>query len=244
MNMPVSKTLPPYVSYRTFWNFLDGLKSAVPARIDRSFWGDKLSGSTGGQLIAALKYLKLIDAGGVPTLRLRQIVFAKGPQRSDLLRQLAMEAYPFFLTSLDPASATYSQLEEKLRENFQITSDVGRKCIKFYIGLAGDAAINLAPFVTKKSKSNYSSGAGRKNRRTAAKPADSLEIQPTPTAALPHSNIVVNEATVPLFLPSPSISQMLLAKFPDFDPAWSDEVKLRWFQAFDELLQKVPGAKR
>jgi hypothetical protein len=234
-----TRSLPPYVSYRTFWNFLDGLKVAVPARIDRSFWGDKLSGSTGGQLIAALKYLKLIDGSGIPTLRLRQIVFAKGPQRTDLLRQLAQEAYPFFLTALDPASSTYAQLEEKLRENFQIASDVGRKCIKFYIGLAEDAAINLSPFVTRKSKSTHNSPTVKKFKKVPPKSVDSGEVNdPAPP---PPSNGQPATAPDP---PTPSLGQQLLAKFPAFDPLWTDEVKLRWFQAFDDLLQKVPGVRR
>jgi hypothetical protein len=238
MNTANNRSLPPYVSYRTFWNFLDGLKAAMPARIDRSFWGDKLSGSTGGQLIAALKYLKLIDSSGIPTLRLRQIVFAKGPQRTELLRQLAKEAYPFFLTELDPASATYSQLEEKLRENFQIASDVGRKCIKFYIGLAGDAAIALSPFVTRKSKSARNSPAAKKVKKPSTKSVDPGD---DPAPAPPPS---VNSVAPVLDPPAPSLGQQLFAKFPAFDPSWSDEVKLRWFQAFDDLLQKVPSARR
>ena len=240
MSMTSARSLPPYVSYRTFWNFLDGLKAAVPARIDRSFWGDKLSGSTGGQLIAALKYLKLIDGSGIPTLRLRQIVFAKGPQRIELLRQLSQEAYPFFITALDPASATYSQLEEKLRENFQIATDVGRKCIKFYIALAEDAAINLSPFVTRKSKATRTSPAARKAKKISPRSDDPMtEIEPS-QPHLPVSKLI----PAPSEPPAPSLGQLLLAKLPAFDPTWTDEVKLRWFQTFDDLLQKVPGLKR
>jgi len=33
------KSLPPYVSYRTFRNFIDGLQTGMPSRIDRSYWG-------------------------------------------------------------------------------------------------------------------------------------------------------------------------------------------------------------
>ena len=32
--------------------------------------------------------------------------------------------------------------------------------------------------------------------------------------------------------------EMVLAKFPSFDPAWPDDVKARWFEAFDTLLKK------
>jgi len=35
-----------------------------------------------------------------------------------------------------------------------------------------------------------------------------------------------------------SWNEMLLTKFPSFDPTWSDEVKLKWFAAFDELLKR------
>ena len=234
-----SKSLPPYVSYRTFWNFLDGLQAAVPARVDRSFWGDKLSGSTGGQLIAALKYLKMIDGNGVPTLRLKQIVLTKGAQRANLLKQLTQEAYPFFLTELEPANATYAQMEEKLREHFQIAAEVGRKCIKFYIGLAQDGAIALSPFVTRKSKAIRTSNANRKVKRNAPRTTEtSIELAPDPPTP-------TNEQLA--FPPSPpvqSLGQMLMAKFPDFDPLWTDEVKMRWFQAFDDLIQKFPGVKR
>jgi hypothetical protein len=234
-----SKTLPPYVSYRTFWNFLDGLQTAVPARIDRSFWGDKLSGSTGGQLISALKYLKMIDGNGVPTLRLKQIVLTKGSQRANLLKQLTQEAYPFFLTELEPANATYAQMEEKLKEHFQIAADVGRKCIKFYIGLAQDGAIALSPFVTRKSKAIHTSVAARKTKRAYPRTSDAA-IEP-PSDPPPASN---EQLSFPPSPPVQSLGQMLMSKFPDFDPLWTDEVKLRWFQAFDELIQKFPGVKR
>jgi hypothetical protein len=37
---------------------------------------------------------------------------------------------------------------------------------------------------------------------------------------------------------SSSWNSMLLSKFPDFDPSWNDDLKLKWFAAFDELLKK------
>lgn len=32
-------------------------------------------------------------------------------------------------------------------------------------------------------------------------------------------------------------AEQLLTKFPQFDPAWSDDVKLKWFDAFDRLMK-------
>ena len=75
------KRLPPYISYRTFHNFVERLQQQLPARIDRSYWGDMLSGSTGTQLMAALRFLDLIDENGRPTDRLKPLV--NGQRRSE-----------------------------------------------------------------------------------------------------------------------------------------------------------------
>ena len=156
------KRLPPYVSYRTFLNFIDGLQQRVPARIDRSYWGEMLSGSTGTQLMAALRFLGLIDASSKPTGRLKPLVSAKGDQRRELLKEITSEAFGFVLQgSLDHQNATYAQLEEAFHSTFQLADDVGRKCIKFFIALASDAGIPLSPFITKRSRSTQT-GTGTK----------------------------------------------------------------------------------
>ena len=67
------RSLPPYVPYKTFKNFLEGLRIAMPARIDRSIMGS-LSGAIQSQLINALKYLKLIGPTDTPTDRLTRLV--------------------------------------------------------------------------------------------------------------------------------------------------------------------------
>ena len=82
------KRLPPYVSYRTFQNFIDGLQQeGIPARIDRSYWSDRLSGSTGIQLMSALRFLGLIDADGTPTNRLRLLASTRGIPRTEILKR-------------------------------------------------------------------------------------------------------------------------------------------------------------
>ena len=222
-----AKSPPPYVSYRTFWNFLDSLRQAMPARIDRSYWGDKLSGSTGGQLVSALRYLKLVDFNNVPTLRLKQIIFAKDQQRINLLQQLHAEAYGLFAESgFDPASATYAQLQEIIEQRFQISSEVARKCIKFYLGLSSEAGISLSPFVMKKTRAMRLTSPVKKVRKNGLKTTD------TPPIPLPEPEpISIQRGGL-------SVEHVLLNKFPAFDPAWSEELKLKWFSAFDELLKK------
>lgn len=216
-----NKRLPPYVSYRTFRNFVDGLQQGIPARIDRSYWGDKWSGSTGTQLMAAIRFLGLADANGVPTSRLRQLVSARSAQRSEILKQVATEAFSiFFQGSFDYQTATYAQLEEVLHDSFQLTNDVARKCIKFFIGLAGDASIPLSPFVTRKSKTSPGTKWNVKKR------------SPRTEKNLPIPKI---SEEIPNLM---SWDKALLTKFPAFDVAWSDEIKLKWFEGFNELMKR------
>ncbi len=215
------KRLPPYISHRTFRNFISRLQQQVPARIDRSYWGETLSGGTGTQLMAALRFLGLVDSAGKPSNRLRLLSSAKGEQYADLLREMASESYSFvFQSSLDLQNATYSQLEEAFHGAFQLTPDVCRKCIKFFISVAAEARMTLSPFMTKRLRSRYNITETRPVvKRKGAGTKRNLEI-PLDSEKIPTEM---------------SWGKMLLVKFPNFDPSWSDEVKLGWLEAFDGL---------
>jgi hypothetical protein len=218
------KHLPPYVSYRTFCNFVDGLQQRVPSRIDRSYWGNILSGSTGTQLMAALRFLGLIDANGKPTERLKPLASAKGEPKAQLLREIASEAFSFVLdSSLDLESATYAQLEEVFHNTFQLTDDVRRKCVKFFIALVSDAGVALSPFITKRTRSVYTSAGTKTIAKRIAGRTNRNSLVPKTSDELPGQS---------------AWHRMLLDKFPNFDPAWNDEIKLKWFAAFDEMLKK------
>lgn len=215
------KRLPPYVSYRTFVNFIDRLQQGIPARIDRSYWGDKLSGSTGIHLIAALSFLGLVDDDGVPTNRLKQLVSAKGAQRMELLKQIASETFGFLSqSSFDVQTATPAQLEEVLHDKYELTGDIARKCVNFYIRLANDAGIPLSPFVIRKSKT--ASARTKKTTKGTIRTKSNLPIQK-----------IVEEIPNQI-----SWDKIIMKKFPAFDPNWSDEVKVKWFEAIDKLLER------
>ncbi len=216
--------LPPYLSYRTFRNFIEGLRKGIPARLDRRYWGERFSGSNGNHLIATLRFLGLIDASGTPTSRLRRLVSAKDEQKTELLKEITTEAYGFLLQgSFEPQTATYAQLQEVFQDRFQPTSDVSRKCIKFFVALAGDSGIPLSQFISKRFRATRS-GTGTKvsAKRTITKTSRNLVV-PQNLEGVPHR--------IPW-------DEMLLTKFPTFDPTWSDEVKLKWFEAFDQLLKE------
>ncbi|MFH1031395.1 MAG: DUF5343 domain-containing protein [Chloroflexota bacterium] len=217
------RRLPPYVSYRTFRNFLDRLgQQQVPARIDRSFWGDLLSGSNGTQLMAALHFLNLIDANNRPTPLLRQLVTAKTEQRTQLFREITNQSFNFALKGLsDTQNATYAQLQEVFHDTFQLADDVSRKCIKFFTALSSDAGIPLSPFITKRMRL-IQTGTKSSGKRVGNRTNRNINI-PQSVEKVPSKD---------------GWNEQLLAKFPTFDPSWSEEIKEKWFQAFDELLKR------
>jgi hypothetical protein len=222
------KHLPPYVSYRTFHNFIERLQEQMPSRIDRSYWGDILSGSTGIQLMAALRFLNLVDANGKPLERLRLLVSARGEQRAQLLRIIAYDAFSFVLeSSLDLESATYAQLVEVFHSTFQLTDDVSRKCVKFFIALANDAGMPISPFITKRTRATHTTSGTKVMSKKSGNRTSRNSLIPQAEDEIPNHS---------------TWNSLLLSKFPNFDPSWSDDLKLKWFTAFDELLKK--GAYR
>jgi hypothetical protein len=218
------KRSPPYVSYRSFLTLLDDLKQGLPSRIDRSYWGDKFSGSTGTQLMSALRFLNLVDAGGLPTGHLKELVATRGASRSECLKKISHESFSFLAsTSFEPEKATYAQLEEVFNELYQVDRDVARKCIKFFTELAGDAGIPLSPFITKKSKNS---------RQTPV-------VEKVPKKSGIRTNQSVKVPNTLELVPRPlAWKELLLSKFPSFDPTWPTDVQVKWFEAFDELLKR------
>lgn len=243
------KRLPPYISYRTFQNFLERLqKEGIPSRIDRSYWSDLLSGGTGTQLMSALRFLGLIDGNGIPTSRLRALVQAKGPQRAEVLKQITSGSFSFVLQeSFDSKSATYSQLEEVFRSTFELTDSVRRKCIKFFVDLSNDAEMPMSSFITKRLRpARANTGTKVVSKRKGIKPVRNFKI-PLPLEKIPMEMSWDNTLLTkfPTFDPSWSdeiksgwLQAFVGLKFPTFDSAWSDEAKLKWFDAFTKLLER------
>jgi hypothetical protein len=224
----LKKRLPPYISYRTFHGFIDMLEqTTVPARIDRSYWGDKYSGSVGTQLVAALRFLGLIDGDNAPTLTLKELVNRRGSQRVEVLRQITTDAYVFILgKDFDGQKATHAQMEELLHRNFQLTDDVARKCIKFFVSLAQEAGVKVSPFILKNYRNSNSSTITKKpSRKSNSRTKQEF-----------FESSIGDE--VPKITPSGELMSNLLSKFPNLDPGWPNEVKLKWFDAFFEMLKR------
>ena len=243
---PVS--VPPYVPYRTFQTFLEFLQDGIPARIDRSVWGSRFSGSSGTQLMTTLKVLGLVDSEGRPEPVLDELVFAEGERRRALLRGLLHDYYrPVF--SLDLARATRNQFHEAFRL-FGAREGVLAKCEAFFIQAALSAGIQLSQYILagrhqgrRKPVAGKGSGRGRASQTVPGQARADQVVAPDAGPVVAVAAGVAADPS-PVFAAKLNVAEMILSKYPDFDPSWTAEVQAKWLDGMTKLYEGLSAAER
>ena len=135
---------PPYLSFTTFWSFLEAMVSQpLPPKIDRSMMRSK-SGSDQVNLTAALKAFGLVDDNQVVT-GLRELEGSDKAARTRWLAEMVRKYYPAQMT-VSEQNGTEQQLKESFRDSFQMGSaDTIRKAMTFYLHAARTAGIETSP---------------------------------------------------------------------------------------------------
>jgi hypothetical protein len=212
------KLVPPYAPYRSFRNYLESLKQSIPSQIDRSVMRN-MSGALQSQLAATFRYLGLVSPTGAPTDRLSRVVNSEGAERKAALQDIAKASYPFLFQGFDLRTATPKMLADRFAQMNASGGTIG-KCVAFFTSLAKDAEIPLAPHLLVMRGNRIG-----KPRRPKAEPSSSQAASP------PAGPSPAELAAMPW-------KQLLLSKFPSFDPTWSDEVKAKWFDGFHRLMRQ------
>jgi hypothetical protein len=212
-------TKPPYVAYRTFVNSLNKLQErGIPGRIDSSVFAGQ-SGSGIAALLAAYKYLGLMEESGAPSAALKELVELGESERGPLMRALIEGRYEFLRPpTIVLADATTQQIEAAFREQ-GIKGSTITKAVSFFLNAAQDAGIEVSKHI-KTPQPKRNGGGGTKTRR--AKPSVGT---PSPPPGDPHPQRHGKVSPV----------ELLLAKFPDFDPTWPEDIKKNWFESFGAL---------
>ncbi|MGO9159503.1 MAG: hypothetical protein ACLP7J_02140 [Streptosporangiaceae bacterium] len=135
---------PPYLSFTTFWSFLEAMVSQpLPPKIDRSMMRSK-SGSDQVGLTAALKAFGLVDDDQVVT-GLRELQGSDEAARIRWLAEVVRKYYPAQM-AVSEQNGTEQQLKESFRDSFQMGSaDTIRKAMTFYLHAARTADIETSP---------------------------------------------------------------------------------------------------
>ena len=224
------KRIPPYLSYRTFRSFLDSVAVAgVPNRIGRSLMASK-SGSTQTLLLAAIRYLGLASEKGVSSPALETLVHAEGKERQDLWRRILENAYPaLFSSKINLERTTTEELAEIFAKEGVSSADTVRKCVTFFSLAAKDAGIKLSPHVRPYA------GARRAPRRARAGAEELTEV--SESLRLPVDRGGDRDRN------SSTEWELLLSKFPDFDPSWPDDLRNNWLLGFERLSKILSDTK-
>jgi hypothetical protein len=144
------KLLPPYMPYKTFGTFLDHLRAiGMPSHIDKSVMSN-LSGGMQSWLRAALRYMDLIDAEGVPTPALEQLAKAQGEARKVLLVDLFRKTYRFLNGKIDLKNTTPVKLRQAVIEE-GAQGETVEKIVAFLVAMAKDAGVPMSPLLLKRA---------------------------------------------------------------------------------------------
>jgi hypothetical protein len=206
------------VAYATFKNFIDGMQESVmPSRIDRSVMPGQ-SGANQTYILAALKFFDLTDEKAAPTDHLKALVEGDEKTRAETLKKIVEHGYAFiFKSDLDLQRATEAQLHEKFIER-GLAGDTIRKCHSFFVNAADDAGIALGKHLKPRSRGQGVRTARRRSKRRTT--GDFSNENNNPPEAIRKT-----------------MREMLLEKFPEYDPNWPAEIQTKWFAGFEKLMK-------
>jgi hypothetical protein len=215
-----STIAPPYVAFKSLINFLEWLKEGgIPTRLDRSFWGARLSGAYGAQVMSALHFLGLIEADNRPKPEL-ELVVEDLEQRKKIIRKRLMESYAEVLENINLEKATLGELQEQFKV-YSVSGETFRKAVVFFIHAAQYSGIPLSSHITKRIRTVKSNGTKKRGRKTAIQEGSQQARQR------------------PVLLQEYDLHASILALLTDLAkiaPHWTQEARDKWLNTFTTNL--------
>jgi hypothetical protein len=202
--------------------------------------------------MTALKVLGLVDSEGHPEPVLEELVFAEGERRRALLSGLLQDYYrPVF--TLDLTRATKNQFHEAFR-SFGAREGVLVKCEAFFIQAALTAGIQLSQYILagrhqgrRRPHAGKGSGRGGRSGQVA-----SAGVGLNPAVTQDASSVANGASAIEIAAPEASpalaaklnVAEMILSKYPDFDPSWTADVQAKWLDGMTRLYEGLSAAER
>jgi hypothetical protein len=158
-----------YVGWTTFKNALDQLAQALPNRIDRTCFPGQ-AGGVQSQLLAALKFLDLIDDDGKPTRSLQSLADADSENARKEQFKKILETQYSKLFALDLTKTTPGELAETMGASYNVTGDTRAKAIRFFIAAVSWLNIPMSKLLLKGTpNAPNTTGTAPRRRRVAAR---------------------------------------------------------------------------
>ncbi len=201
--MPESKNLlsPPYASFKQFTNLFSKLNEfGAPSRIDKSVFNNA-SGSIIYSVLNSLKFLKLIDENGSPSVEFIKLVELQEDQRPAVLKGVIVAGYPTLFSSDFPLTkASSGQFDQHLREVLGAQGSTVDKVAAFFISAVKYSSIEISPQILAR-KPQYASPSSKKSSTQRKKTKTTVDCKDgnLPTAGnLPITELALEYRLVDL----------------------------------------------
>lgn len=203
-----SRSLPPYIPFKTFTNFVQKLsETVIPEKIDSSLLRS-YPGSVARQLKSTLRYLKLIDGDGNTTSTMTNVVKSFGTDTwRQMLADMLSDAYLPVVDGLNTDTATLGQLQQKFR-NQGAEGQMLQKCITFYLSALREAELTFSPHfvekvrrVERKPKENKKAG-GKPQQQSGIGVEDEQPPAATTGGTVKFSFPIPDKPAATIFLPA------------------------------------------
>ena len=148
----------PYASFLKFLEMLNRFQAdGIPERVTHSNIGD-FSKEVKSHLLQALKFLSLIDGGGVPTDTLREFFALEPHARGELFQRVILASYKCPLEGVDLATVQRAGLLESFYVCYSTAKETTRKCVRFFAYAAIAGGLNLSGDLLQLADGNRDNG--------------------------------------------------------------------------------------
>ena len=174
---------PPYMSFQTFWNYIEELaEKPLPPAIDRSIMKTK-SGTDQANLTMAFTSFGLTDAEGTVQPSLIRLVEASPEERPTVFADMVHVYYSAPL-SISFKNGTPADLTKAFTDEYPsiASADTRRKSITFFLHAARKAGIELSPHFPQTRGGSGAPGVP-KAKRSAPRKKSAPNGQSTPPQA-------------------------------------------------------------
>jgi hypothetical protein len=162
---------PPYMSFQTFWNFIEELASKpLPPRVDRSLMQSK-SGTDQANLTMALTSFGLTDSEGNVLSDLTELVAKTAEERKKSFAEM-VDLYYEGPMRVSKENGTTAALNAAFVSDYPsiASADTRRKALTFFLHAARESGIELSPHFPQTRSGSGAPGAPKQKRTTPRKP--------------------------------------------------------------------------
>lgn len=175
---------PPYAPLKGVRDFFEKVATKnPPQRVSRDYLASiGVAASNEQHLVAALKFLHLIDESGRPD-RHFDVLYLKGRERTRGLQNLLKAAYPSLFTGeLDLETATRAEIHDHFVRRYSLHGQMARKATALFTLLCTLAGIPVSPELAREARPSAAERLPQKAVRASVTEKEPVE-PPSPSPA-------------------------------------------------------------